>query len=215
VPPLTTRTKNYSSIRTTQTSVGTGFRDRWSIGWLAIWIDFDAPHVSGCGARERPPAGIDCIALRWRIFAEVRLRDACGFTDHRLEGFTALQLEVVSGIAIAPSRLFEAADLRDDDLAELRVGGIVSQRGQFTHGYGELVDLFLLVVALGCQQARLDKQRVDLVVDQSQRAFWREPLTGPNHTDGEHDEEKDPNEECAGALHGVPPSHRHDFGGTG
>jgi hypothetical protein len=62
--------------------------------------------------------------------------EASGVATHQLEGFTALQLEVGSGIANALNRLIEFADLRDDDLAEFRRGGIASQRGQFTHGYG-------------------------------------------------------------------------------
>jgi hypothetical protein len=106
------------------------------------------------------------------------MREACGFT--------ALQLEVAAGIARAINRLFASAG-RDNDLAELRVGGTASDRGQSTHGSPELVDLCLLVVAFGRQLARLGKQRLDLGVKQSQRAFGREPLSDPDHADGERD----------------------------
>jgi hypothetical protein len=103
-------------------------------------------------------------------------------------GFAALHLEVESGIAGALNpHVVASAGLRDNDLAEFRGGGIASERGQSTQGAGELVDLLLLVVALGCQQARLDKQRVDLSGEESQRALGRELLTGADHTDGERD----------------------------
>ena len=37
---------------------------------VTIRIDYDVPHISGCGARERPPAAFDCVALRRRNFAD-------------------------------------------------------------------------------------------------------------------------------------------------
>jgi hypothetical protein len=80
--------------------------------------------------------------------------------------FTALQLEEESGITVAVLHFpLTSAEIRDHDLAEFRGGGIASEHGQSTHGAGELVDLLLLVVALGCQQAGLHKQRVDLGVE--------------------------------------------------
>jgi len=117
-------------------------------------------------------------------------------------GFAALQLKVEPRIAGALNHLLAFAG-RDNDLAELRVGETASDPGQSTHGSPELVDLCLLVFGVGCQLARLDKQRVDLGVELSQRAFGRDPLSGPDHANGEHYEEKDPKEECSGTLHGV------------
>jgi hypothetical protein len=146
-----------------------------AIVWFAIRIDFDAPHVSGCDARERPPAAIDYSALRRRLFAEIRMREAFGFA--------ALQLEVGSGIAGALKPFVAFAGRRGNDLAEFRRGGVASEHGESTHGAGELVDLLLLVVTLGCQLARLDKQSVDLGVKECQRAFGREPLIGTDHAD--------------------------------
>jgi hypothetical protein len=102
-------------------------------------------------------------------------------------GLAAHLREVVSGIAGALNLLFASAGRRDDDLAEFRGGGIASAHGQSTHGAGELVDLFLLVVALGCQLVRFDKQRVDLGVEQSQRTVARELPAGADHADGERD----------------------------
>ena len=102
--------------------------------------------------------------------------------------FTALQLEVgSSGIASARSLLFASAERCGNDLAEFRRGGIASEHGQSTHGAGELVDLRLLIVTLGCQLVRLDKQRVDLGVKEGQRTVGRELLTSADHADGERD----------------------------
>jgi hypothetical protein len=102
-------------------------------------------------------------------------------------GFTVLQLEEGSGIARALNQLFASAEIRDHDLAEFRGGGIASEHGHSTHGAGELVDLLLLFVALDRQLVRLDKQRVDLGVEETQRALGRELLTGADHADGERD----------------------------
>ena len=84
-------------------------------------LDFDAPHVSRCSARECAPAALDYLALRWRDFTGIGVRETIGFA--------ALQLEVESRIAGAhhtPQHLAASAGRRNDDLAELRVGGIVN-----------------------------------------------------------------------------------------
>ncbi len=80
-------------------------------------------------------------------------------------GFTALQLEVESGIANALNLLFASADRRDNDLTEFRRGGIASEQlppeGPLAVLYAQIHALFveagLLAAESDDQQEQIDQ----------------------------------------------------------